>query len=316
MRTKKCQAKFVFIFTLFLMITVIANRIAFSQQRVEKNNDEDTELNTATTNSDGNSPIDVSTNINNNLNDGFVPKWNVGDKWVVEATYKDIRQEGDVWLPPILWVFKVRGIKSLHRQKCYVVHVYPADKNIKQQAILYLSTFDLRVLKVIDIYPTRDGAKAQERFYDPFNPQPLIAENTLIPYDLPLFPLLKPKLVQDSDGIFKGYRSKNLLRTIPKIIKIGEFSFKKVIKQNQKNIDTKHYADQFRAYSSNLGSTYQVELIDENNKDTLVQVWQEGLPWAISADSGLKRMRLISYKTKLGSGDVRNSNLQPQQEGE
>ncbi len=219
---------------------------------------------------------------------GFVPAWNVGDSWTVEASYRDLRSPGEVWLPPIRWTFKVRAIKPLHRQDCYVVHVFPRTRGLKVQAILYLSTLDLRPLRVIDIFPTRQGVKHQERVIDPFQPQPLSAEASLVPYDLPLFPLIR-KDVQRADG-FAAYRDPEP-RQIEKISAVAGFKFKKTIRQAEKKPDQQH-ADIFRAYRSG-GETFQVELSDDRSGESLVQVWQEGFPWALSSESRARKVRLI-----------------------
>ena len=219
---------------------------------------------------------------------GYVPKWNIGDKWYLEASYKDLKTQGEPWLPPVVWVFEVKSKKNIHRQDCYVVHVYSRNRNLKMQAVLYLSTIDLRPMKVIDICPTMTGVKSQEREIDPFNPEPLINDATLIPYDLPVFPLIRAS-VQRSDGF--GAYGPTAGKEYKKVRKVGGLKFKKTMKQTGKVPDRQH-ADALSAYRTG-GEAFQVELVDGKTASTLTQIWQEGSSWAVTSDSSSRKVRLL-----------------------
>ncbi|GAB4270787.1 MAG: hypothetical protein Kow0029_07880 [Candidatus Rifleibacteriota bacterium] len=223
--------------------------------------------------------------------EGFVPKWNVGDRWTLEASYRDMRSPGEVWMPPLQWIFKVRAKKVIQDQECYVVHVYPKNRSLKVQAVLWLAVDDLRPVRVIDIFPTSEGVKSSERDIDPGNPQPLLAEDTLVPYDLPVFPLVKvPSSVQNADG-FSAYRSEGIEKKFAKVSKIGGLSFKRIIGQKNKTPD-KQYADTFAAYRTG-GESFQVELAEPRSNTSLIQLWQEGAPWAITSESVARKIRLL-----------------------
>jgi hypothetical protein len=223
--------------------------------------------------------------------EGFVPQWKVGDRWVLEASYRDMREPGDVWMPPLQWVFRVRAIKEHAGYECYVVHVYPKKSDLKIQAVLWLAVEDLRPVRVIDIAPTQDGVESSERFVDPANPQPLIALDTLVPYDLPVFPLIRANFdVQNADG-FAAYRSEPEEKKFTGITKAGGLSFKRTIGQKNKAPDRQH-ADTFAAYRTG-GQTFQVELAEPRSDTSLMQLWQEGSPWAISSESSQRKIRLL-----------------------
>lgn len=222
---------------------------------------------------------------------GFVPKWNVGDMWILEASYRDMRSPGEVWMPPLQWVFRVRNIKTWADQECYVVHVFPRQPVLKVQAVLWLAVEDLRPLRVIDIYPTNEGVKSSERDLDPSNPQPLLAEDTLVPYDLPVFPLVRASRdVQGADG-FSAYRSAAVDKKFAKVTKVGSLSFKRTTTQKSKAPE-KQYADTFAAYQRG-GESFQVELAEPRSNTSLIQLWQEGSPWAISSESVARKIRLL-----------------------
>jgi len=219
---------------------------------------------------------------------GYVPAWEIGARWLVEATYRDLKVPGEVWLPPIRWVFKVRTKKMLQQQECYVLHIFPQTPDMKLQAILYLSVNNLRLLRVIDIFPSQGKVTHTTRDVDIAHPQPLLSEGSLVPYDLPLFPLVK-QTVQAADS-FDAYREPEA-RKIISLNKIGGLTFKRTFTQKDKAPDKQH-ADLFSAYRYS-GDTFQVELCDVRSKETLVQVWQDGAPWAISSESPSRKVRLV-----------------------
>lgn len=231
---------------------------------------------------------------------GWVPQWKVGDEWVVRAWYRDLRYQGDVWLPPVDWHFKVQALKSIHRQECYVVYVYPERRSLKVQAILYLSTRDLHPIKVVDIYSTPGGVKSSERECDPFHAEPLLSESSMIPYDLPVFPLERPATVQNADG-FAAYRDE-APKTFAPVRKVGNLKFKKKIAQKTNQPSTQR-ADSFGAYR-NTGTSFEVQLSDSGVKGTMTQMWQEGQPWAVGLESKAVRCRLLPSKSTPTSGDL------------
>jgi len=223
--------------------------------------------------------------------EGFVPAWQVGDRWVLEASYRDLKSEGDVWLPPVNWVFKVRARKELNGQECYVLHVYARGGEVKNQAVLYLATADLRPVRVLDIFPTAEGMKYSERDVDPNSSEPLVAEDTVVPYDLPAFPITRANnAVQGADG-FSAYRGQSLAKKFAKIRNIGGLSFKRTVAQKNKAPDKQH-ADTFAAYRSR-GATYQVEIEESRAGTNLTQLWQQGSPWAVSSENRERKVRLV-----------------------
>lgn len=238
--------------------------------------------------------------------EGFVPSWRVGDSWILEATYRDLKSEGEVWLPPIEWVFRVRAIKERDGIECYVVHVHPRKNDLKVQAVLWLSVADLRPVKVIDVFPTNDGMAHSDREVDAGTALPLVANDTLVPYDLPVFPLVRANTaVQGADG-FAAYRNQAAEKKFAKLTDVGGLSFKRVIGQKSKAPE-KQYADTFAAYRSN-GSTYQVEIAEERSGTRLMQLWQQGSPWAVSTENRDRKVRLLpsSSQTPLPPSSQEN----------
>ena len=229
--------------------------------------------------------------------DGFVPSWKVGQRWILEAAYRDLRVEGDVWMPPMQWIFNVRAKKVINGEECYVLHVYGRRSSQKNQAILWLAVNDLRPLKVIDVFPTSSGMKYQERDINKYSSEPLMAEGTPIPYDLPSFPLTKPEKRAQSADVFGEYNksSNTEAKKFSRVRKIGGISFKRNVSQKSKSPD-KQFADTFAGYSKqtrNAGQSFQVEMSEDRSNNRLTQLWQQGAPWAISGGNQDKKVRLV-----------------------
>jgi len=223
--------------------------------------------------------------------EGYVPNWKVGDFWTLEATYRDLKSEGEIWMAPVEWVFRVRAVKQVKGIECYVIHVYSRKKSIRPQAVLWLSKAELRPVKVIDIFETPNGIGHSERDIDPQEASPLVADGTIVPYDLPVFPLNKANsAVQGADG-FGAYRSQASEKKFAKISKVGGLSFKRVIGQKNKTPE-KQYADTFAAYRSS-GQSFQVEIAEERSSTNITQLWQQGSPWAISSENRDRKVRLL-----------------------
>lgn len=228
---------------------------------------------------------------------GFVPSWKVGQRWVLEASYRDLRVEGEAWMPSLQWIFKVRAIKNVDGQDCYALHIFGRKTSQKNQAILYLSVKDLRPVKVIDVFPTASGVKYQERDIDPNSKEPLVAEGTPIPYDLPSFPLEKvDNRAQAADGFGAYNRSSSTnANKYSRIRNVGGISFKRTLSQKSKTPE-KQYADAFAAYANgtrNQGQRFQVEIDEDRSDNKLTQLWQQGQPWAVSGNNKDRKIRLV-----------------------
>ena len=237
--------------------------------------------------------------------DGYMPSWNVGQRWVLEASYRDLREEGNVWLPPMQWIFNVRAKKIYNGEECYVLHIYGRRSNQKNQAILWLSVNGLRPMRVIDVFPTSSGMKYNDRDINTKLSEPLVAEGTPIPYDIPSFPLTRPDKRAQSAIFGSDKSAKTDAKKFSRIRKIGGILFKKSVSQKSKTPD-KQFSETFASYAKqtrNAGQSFQIEINEDRSNNRLIQLWQEGLPWAISSMNRDRRVRLVQeseYMNKNG----------------
>lgn len=209
--------------------------------------------------------------------EGYVPSWKVGQRWIIESAYRDLRGDGDAWLPPMQWIFNVRAKKIVNGEECYAIHIYGRKASQKNQAVLWLSVKDLRPIKVLDVFPTTSGMKYQERDINLNSSEPLVAEGTPIPYDLPSFPLVRTDNRAQSAFGFGSKNSGSEAKKFSRIRNIGGISFKKSVSQKVKS----------------SGQAFQVEINEDRSNNKLTQVWQQNAPWAISTNNRDKKVRLV-----------------------
>ena len=55
----------------------------------------------------------ISNTVFADSSEGYVPNWKVGQRWILEASYRDLRVEGEAWMPAMQWIFNVRAMKKI-----------------------------------------------------------------------------------------------------------------------------------------------------------------------------------------------------------
>ena len=241
---------------------------------------------------------------------GFMPRWRTGEEWVLEASHKDLNADTETWLAPIYWTFKVRSVKELNGVRCYVLHVFSKNSGVKDQAILYLSTDDLRPVRVIDIYSTINGMKHNSRDYDPSYAQPIIAEDTIVPYDLPAFPLENISESSRAQGAIMdglGKIKDAFSRKFAKVREVGGLRFKRNITQSPKlpKTEKKNAAQGARVPGEEISnsSVYSIQLSEERSDNNLSQTWRPGYPWAVATTRRDRKVRLVKYSSNNGGNE-------------
>lgn len=200
--------------------------------------------------------------------EGFLPAWKVGDTWVVEARYRNLAGGADAWLPPIRWRFQVRSEKTIGAEPCLMLHIVPLGRpDLKVQAVLWLARRDLRPVRVIDVYPLRGVATAKRREFDPRRMSPLFPEESLIPYELPLFPFCE------------GVR-----RAAGPTVVVGEKAVQ---------VASTTFVDRVSQSWSRRNGEFQVDLTDGGPGGAVHQVWKPGFPWAVTQTGPTRETRLV-----------------------
>lgn len=205
--------------------------------------------------------------------DGFMPVWQTGQSWVIEAKYRNLNGEGPEWLPPLQWRFSVRNQKVVNGQSCFVVHVTPENRtDLKVQAILCVSEKDLHPVQVVTIMPREGRAVAETKDFEPGRLTPLFSEGALIPYDLPMFPLQARE-----DRKAAAVAGENAHR-------VDDLVFVEPVDQTWKTTD----------------DGAEIRLDDGTGRGELIQTWKQGMPWASEIRGRDLEARLIESSVPSG----------------
>ncbi|MBP7635240.1 hypothetical protein KBA41_13825 [Candidatus Ozemobacteraceae bacterium] len=191
--------------------------------------------------------------------DGFMPFWQVGSSWAIEASRLRQDPQGTFWTTPARWLFEVKNEKEIDGVACFVVHVSSAAKHSAgTQAILCLSKQDLRAVRVVDVAPVGGKPQAHERRYDGSRISPLFSGESVIPYDLPMFPLA----AASGDDAREHNAS--------------------VAGEAATDVDGITFVDATAQNWTKTEQGYRVTLDSGDSRGKLVQEWVAGEPWARS----------------------------------
>ena len=127
--------------------------------------------------------------------DTFLPAWQVGDRWLVKAVYPSPLDEGE-WSAPVYWEYEIVGREEHGSESCYVLEINDQKGGLKLSARLMYRTEDLSLARA-EITKTRRGKRIVKVFtYE--RGAPVQTEQTLIPYDTPVFPFHSPSSIDFS----------------------------------------------------------------------------------------------------------------------
>lgn len=201
----------------------------------------------------------VSVMVSARADDGFMPAWRVGDSWLIESSHLKNDPLGEAWTSPVRWLFEVKNEKDVDGVSCFVLYVTPkGSHHSRTQAILCLSKLDLHPVRVVDVSPVSGRADAKERRFDGERLSPLFSGESLIPYDLPMFPLAATPAGETLD------RSAAVA---------GEAA---------SEVDGITFVDTTAQSWDRTDRGYRVTLDAGDGRGALVQEWVEGEPWAVA----------------------------------
>ena len=128
--------------------------------------------------------------------DNFRPEWKIGDKWLVKAVYLSYLAE-DKWSGPVFWEYEVPGLEGEGRKRCYILEIRDRDGRLNMNTRLEYRDEDLSIARAVMTKKMRGGEEIV-RSLTFKGGTPVITEQTLTPYDSPVFPLEYPSFTEFS----------------------------------------------------------------------------------------------------------------------
>ena len=121
--------------------------------------------------------------------DTFFPVWQVGERWLVKAVYPSHLNK-DEWSSPVYWEYEIVGREEHGSESCYVLEIKDQKGGLKLSTRLMYRPEDFSLAKA-EITKTRRGKQVVKVLtYE--RDTPILTEQTLTPYDKPVFPLHLP----------------------------------------------------------------------------------------------------------------------------
>ena len=124
--------------------------------------------------------------------DPFRPAWQTGDRWIVKAVYRS-HLDKDKWSEPVYWEYEIVGFEGDGSQGHYILEISDREGRLKLNTRLVHRAEDLSLIRA-EITKTRRG-KEFVRVLTYEGGTPVVTEQTLTPFDTPVFPLTCPSSI-------------------------------------------------------------------------------------------------------------------------
>jgi len=120
---------------------------------------------------------------------GITPVWRQGDTWLVRSVYRSYPDE-DKWSEPVFWEYKIVGFEGNGSDGHYILEIRNREGHLKLTARLMYRAEDLSLIRVEITKVRRSEEFVKVLTYS--GGMPVVTEQTLTPYDTPVFPLVCP----------------------------------------------------------------------------------------------------------------------------
>ncbi|MBI1902423.1 MAG: hypothetical protein HYS13_15080 [Planctomycetia bacterium] len=226
------------------------------------------------------------------------PQWQVGDRWTVETTSRQIQARhptgGQQQTQKLQWQFSVAGTDRLADRDCHRVEVTCQAQGQQQPTVTFWVDQKTQVLRQVQTrLPTVGGFRTMTESFDfPDGRQsPVLPALTALPIDLPAFVQGQAK----ESGKFTYESVSGPAGTKDP----GALGFLVEVEQQVAAADAEGVkgllADDF---AKNLEERPVVEVKIHGARRQVRQLWQRGAPWPVYSDNGTTSARLVKVSLK------------------
>lgn len=121
--------------------------------------------------------------------DTFLPLWHVGDKWLVKAVYHSPLNKEE-WSAPVYWEYKVVAREEHGPESYYILEIKDQKGGLRLTTRLVYRLEDFSLARA-EITKTRRGKQIVKVLtYE--RGAPVETEQSLTPFDTPVFPIHSP----------------------------------------------------------------------------------------------------------------------------
>ena len=225
--------------------------------------------------------------------DELMPRWELGDRWIVETKSRPLQVRGDTgpdtFCRPIQWQFAVQRFEKTLADDCYRVEVKCLLAGAAAPStVLWIDKKSLAVRKIETQLPVPGGFRTITYHYEfsSGQPSPVLGPLSALPIDLPLF----------VGGEAKGMQTfAYQMHTGPAETKeIGQLGFAYNVEQRVNSIPSEHVKGLLNeTFAKSLAYVPVVEVRLKSGNRHVDQLWQPGLPWPVYSKNGSTECRLV-----------------------
>ena len=239
----------------------------------------------------------------------FRPKWQTGDKWVVETASKPLQMRfsaapvkdkvGKAKEPEpvkVRWQFTVAKKEKREGVMCYRVNIACLktrdipDPEKQPTVTLWVNIKSMVVVGFQTRTPDRDGFTTLTETYQSDSKQPtpvIVGPLTALPLDMPLFLTGKARGDKFTYQAMSGPPGKRAA---------DDVAFGVSIAQKVAAPSTRSLKNLPEAYSRDLKKQPVIEVELKTDDRRVRQLWQVGQPWPVFSSNGSTTARLLSYQ--------------------
>lgn len=186
------------------------------------------------------------------------PVWHVGDRWLVRAVYHSHLHKNE-WSAPVYWEYKIVGLEEHGPEGLYTLEIKDHKGGPKLTTRLMYRQGDLSLARA-EIIKTRRG-KQIVKILTYERGVPVRTEQTLTPFDTPVFPLHSP-----SSSDFSVRRS------------VGQGL--KALETVRQEVRQAYGAEELPGWPRDKDLT-EVRCTADDGTPIFVQYWDNNLPWPV-----------------------------------
>lgn len=221
------------------------------------------------------------------------PKWQVGDRWVIETVTDRIQgREGQAAVAPpkLRWSFQVAKLEKVAGHECYRIDIECLSKGrLRPQTSIWCDKETLFLRQFQTQLAFQGRYRTIHESYDCPDGQfsPVLTPMNAIPISLPAFVPAGSKSVGSysytSQPLPAGSKDPTIIR------------FSHQMTQDISSPNAKSLGQLPRSYSKNLDAGLtEVKFADKSQ--SVVQVWKKGNPWPLFVDHGRTKAWLVPEK--------------------
>ena len=225
--------------------------------------------------------------------DELMPRWELGDRWVVETVSQPLQVRGETSTQPVCrpiqWQFAVQRFEKSLTDDCYRVEINCLAAGAEQPSTVLWIDRKSRALRQIQTQlPVPGGFRTVTQSYEfaGGQPSPVLGPLTALPVDLPLF------LGDQAKGM-QTFTYETRMGP-PGVKNVGELGFAHQIEQQVTPVASSEVKGLLSdSYAKSLTEQPTVEVRLKAYDRQVRQLWQPGLPWPVYSDSGSTVCRLV-----------------------